>query len=71
MVFIDRIFVTNFKTETYSILYLSAHSQFSLCSAMYFSLRENMMCGVRAAWLVGHSNSNKGEQVFVKGKLDM
>ncbi len=37
---------------------LQAHCQFSPCFAIYFSLCENMMCGVRAPWLVGRSNSN-------------
>ncbi len=39
---------------------LSACCQFPLCSAMYFVMRENMMCSVRATWLVKHSNSNQG-----------
>ncbi len=29
-----------------------------LCLVLYFVLRDNMLCSVRAAWLVGHSNSN-------------
>ncbi len=37
--------------------------QFSLCSAMYFSLHENMMCSMSATWLVGHSNSKYGGRV--------
>ncbi len=27
---------------------------------MHFSLRENMMCGVKVSWLVGDSHSNEG-----------
>ncbi len=36
---------------------------------MYFSLRENMMCSVRAALFVGDDNSNQGGRVFANGQL--
>ncbi len=35
---------------------------------MYFSLCENIMCGVRVPWLVRRNNSNEG-RVFAKGQL--
>ncbi len=40
-------------------LYVSnkACCQFTLCSTMYFSLSESMMCSVRAALFVGHGHS--------------
>ncbi len=36
---------------------------------MYFSLRENMMCGVRG--LSGSNKSNEGGRVFAKGQLGL
>ncbi len=39
---------------------------------MYFSLCENMMCGVRAPWLVGHNKCKEGVQnKFAKGQLTL
>ncbi len=29
------------------------------------------MCGVRATWLVGHSNSNEGGWSFAKGQIEI
>ncbi len=40
-------------------------AMFPLCSAMYFSLRDNMMCSVRATWLV----FAKGQLLFCISKV--
>ncbi len=47
-----------FHTKS-NLLYLVCwHIVSFLLASMYFSLRENVMCSVRAPWLVGRSNSN-------------
>ncbi len=42
---------------------------FLFAPRLYFSLHQNMMCCMKAPWLVGRSNSNEGGQVFAKGEL--
>ncbi len=52
---------------TYSVLSVGTLSVSSfLCDV--FSLHENMVCSVREAWLVGHSNS-KGRVGFCEGSI--
>ncbi len=57
----------NFFSVTFSVL---SGGMLSGSSLLYFSLRDNIMCGMRAARLVGRSNGNWGEGSLQKVNLE-
>ncbi len=52
-----------------NLLCLVCQCVVSVLFALYFSLRDNMIYGVRVAWLVGHSNSNEGGAGLCEGSF--